>query len=347
MNSLVKIKETSFDLRRFWEHSVGCALIADRLVTTGALPLQTVPKFSDYWLGTLLHDIGKFVMGLFFFSHFKQVLGNLEASGGESRDFREAEAKMGHVGLHEEVGQLLMLQVDAGLELVRSVGNHHTGGDAPSPLTSLIHVADNICKDMGMGYLKDEKGTFSPAVLESLGLDEGDIEGIRRAMEDTIVSEVGQIVSTCLAPTPSVARSPLGTTRSPDVSGSPGTGSPVAASPESGAPRSSDAAEPAEHATNANDAVEGPHDDGATRSADAASRSDDGARTAEETDRNANLRRLAELLEKIEAQCGTTGGPLSCCPKHLSEISPFHRLLLHVRHSLTRADRKESFVYVT
>ena len=54
--------------------------------------------------------------------------------------------------------------------------------------------------------MKDEKGTFSPAVLESLGLDEGDIEGIRRAMEDTIVSEVGQIVSTCLAPTPSVAR---------------------------------------------------------------------------------------------------------------------------------------------
>ena len=50
------------------------------------------------------------------------------------------------------------------------------------------------------------------------------------------------------------------------------------------------------------DAVEGPHDDGATRSADAASRSDDGARTAEETDRNANRRRLAELLEKIEAQ---------------------------------------------
>jgi len=109
-----------------------------------------------------------------------------------------------------------------------------------------------------MGYLKDEKGTFSPAVLESLGLDEGDIEGIRRAMEDTIVSEVGQIVSTCLAPTPSGARSPLGTTRSPDVSGSPGTGSPVAASPESGAPRSSDAAEPAEHATNATMRWRGP-----------------------------------------------------------------------------------------
>ena len=166
MNSLVKTGQSSFDLRRFWEHSVGCALIADKLVTAGSLPLKTPPKFSDYWLSTLLHDIGKFVLGMFFFSHFEQVLGNIR-DDDFGRDFREAEAKVGHVGLHEEIGQLLMLQVDAGPEMVESVGNHHGGGDAPTPLTSLIHLADNICKDMGMGYLKDERAVYSPAVLES------------------------------------------------------------------------------------------------------------------------------------------------------------------------------------
>ena len=31
MNSLVKPEQSLFDLRRFWEHSVGCALVADRL----------------------------------------------------------------------------------------------------------------------------------------------------------------------------------------------------------------------------------------------------------------------------------------------------------------------------
>ena len=67
MNSLVKIGQSPFDLRRFWEHSVGCALIADRLVTTGSLNLQTPPKFSDYWICALLHDIGKYVLGMFFF----------------------------------------------------------------------------------------------------------------------------------------------------------------------------------------------------------------------------------------------------------------------------------------
>lgn len=202
MNALVKTGQSPFDMRRFWEHSVGSALIADKLVTTGSLPLQTPPKFSDYWLGTLLHDIGKSVLGLFFFSNFQQVLDNIKPDGDSCRDFREAEAKMGHVGLHEQVGQLLMLQVDAGPEIVEAVGNHHTGGEAPSPLTSLIHVADNICKDMGMGYLKEEKGVYSPEVLNDLGLEEKDLEGIRDTIEDSIVTEVRQIVSTCLAAEP-------------------------------------------------------------------------------------------------------------------------------------------------
>ena len=202
MNSLVKTARSPFDLRRFWEHSVGCALIADTLATTDSLRMATPPKFNDYWLCSLLHDIGKFVLGMFFFSHFEQVLDNLNADGDFGIDFREAEGKIGHVGLHEEVGQLLMLQVDAGPEMVESVGNHHTGGDAPTALTSLIHVADNICKDMGMGYLKDEKGAYSPAVLDHLGLEEKDLEDIRGAIADTIVSDVRQLVSVCLASAP-------------------------------------------------------------------------------------------------------------------------------------------------
>ena len=47
MNSLVKIKETSFDLRRFWEHSVGCALIDDaasRVVEAAGNLVHGVPS---------------------------------------------------------------------------------------------------------------------------------------------------------------------------------------------------------------------------------------------------------------------------------------------------------------
>ena len=34
MNAIVRPEESRFDLRRFWEHSVGCALICDRLTGT-------------------------------------------------------------------------------------------------------------------------------------------------------------------------------------------------------------------------------------------------------------------------------------------------------------------------
>ena len=207
MNTLVKVGQSDFDLRRFWEHSLGCALIADNLVTSGSLPMVTPPKFNDYWLCTLLHDIGKFALGLFFYSHFEQVLKNLNVDDEFGRDFREAEAKIGHVGLHEEIGQLLMPQVDAGPEMVETVGNHHTGGKDPSPLTSLIHVSDNICKDMGMGYLKEEKASYSSTVLKSVGVEEEDLKEIKDAMEDSIVSEVRHLVAICLAePPPEVAK---------------------------------------------------------------------------------------------------------------------------------------------
>ena len=63
INSLVKPQESEFDLKRFWEHSVGTAIIADKLVTDRLVRLEKPLEFSDYWIGALLHDVGKLVLG--------------------------------------------------------------------------------------------------------------------------------------------------------------------------------------------------------------------------------------------------------------------------------------------
>ena len=66
INSLVKPEESKFDMKRFWEHSVGCAIIADKLYTERHVKLQAEIEFNDYWIGSLLHDVGKLVIGFFF-----------------------------------------------------------------------------------------------------------------------------------------------------------------------------------------------------------------------------------------------------------------------------------------
>ncbi len=53
-----------------------------------------------------------------------------------------------------------------------------------------------------MGYLKDERAVYSPAVLNDLGLAEKDLNDIRDSIEDSIVGEVKQIVAACLASAP-------------------------------------------------------------------------------------------------------------------------------------------------
>ena len=93
INSFVSPRENEFDLRRFWEHSVGSALIADHLYTKRMLDINEKIDFSEYWIGALLHDIGKLVLGFFFGTGFTR--------GARMRaapvPFREIESKMGDV----------------------------------------------------------------------------------------------------------------------------------------------------------------------------------------------------------------------------------------------------------
>ena len=104
INSLVKPQDSGFDLRRFWEHSVGTAIIADKLYLGKKLPLKTAIEFNEYWIGSLLHDIGKLVLGFFFWEWFERVLEHVEK---DNSSFRQAEARLGDLASHEHVGQLL------------------------------------------------------------------------------------------------------------------------------------------------------------------------------------------------------------------------------------------------
>jgi HD-like signal output (HDOD) protein len=194
MNSLVRPGESLFDLRRFWEHSVACVVIADRLYENNLLPLKQSLQFNDYWIGALLHDAGKLVLGFFFWDHFQELIAHMDANGCT---FREAEKATGDVGHHEMLGRLLMMKSNVGEQLVDAVATHHSVSQSPSELVCLIHLADQLAKELGFGYLEDEPRLYAAEVLRKLGLETSDIVALRERLGSDLPGEIRELVDRC------------------------------------------------------------------------------------------------------------------------------------------------------
>jgi HD-like signal output (HDOD) protein len=197
MNSLVKPKDSQFDLRRFWIHSVGCAMVADKLCESKLLPVEGRVESSDYWIASLLHDVGTLVLGFFFWSYFERVLQNAQEDDNCS-SIREAESRLGDVVTHEQVGQLLLMRAEMSQELVRAVSTHHEPEPLPSPLICLVHLADNICKDLGLSYMAGEKGVYSDSVLRAMDLNQEILDELKDSVRHSVVNEIKDLVERCL-----------------------------------------------------------------------------------------------------------------------------------------------------
>lgn len=194
INSLVKPQESEFDLKRFWEHSVGTAIIADKLVEDKLVRLSKPLEFTDYWIGALLHDVGKLVLGFFFWDWMSRILTHKSDKGVS---FRQAEIDLGDVASHQRVGQLLLLNSDMGEVAVTAVGRHHDLDEAED-LLSLLHVADNLAKATGLGTQPGDEAEFDESALRRLGLNAGSVEALREDLQKEMVQEIRTVVSNCL-----------------------------------------------------------------------------------------------------------------------------------------------------
>ncbi|MFA6109725.1 MAG: HDOD domain-containing protein [Candidatus Latescibacterota bacterium] len=195
MNSLVRPEESEFDLGRFWRHSVGTAVVADRLCRGGHLRLPEAIGFDDYWIGALLHDIGKLVLGFFFWPQFAETLAKMDEAG---RTFREAETELGDLANHEFLGRVLLQRAKVGKNLVEAVGSHEDPGESPAPLVCLVHVADNLAKGLDLGYRSGEKVVFRASALQTLGLEPGTVDELKASLGPALVTEVDELVERCL-----------------------------------------------------------------------------------------------------------------------------------------------------
>jgi hypothetical protein len=92
----------------------------------------------------------------------------------------------------------MLLNADMGADTVAAVAGHHQPPDEPSELLCLVHVANNLSKDLGLGYLPGEEGEFDPQVLQRLQLAESRLDQVREGLAAEIVEEIRTVVSQCM-----------------------------------------------------------------------------------------------------------------------------------------------------
>ena len=65
-------------------------------------------------------------------------------------------------------------------------------------ILSLTHMADNLCKKIGLGYLPEEPSRYDPRVIKKLKLVDGNVPVLREALAEDNLEEVKNMVDQCM-----------------------------------------------------------------------------------------------------------------------------------------------------
>ena len=90
-----------------------------------------------------------------------------------------------------------LINVDDLVDVVQAVKLHHRPESPPLPLVSLVHLSDNLCKDMGMSYVPGERGQYSDAVLRSLQLSRAGLDQLRERLRRSVAGEIEDLFERC------------------------------------------------------------------------------------------------------------------------------------------------------
>jgi HD-like signal output (HDOD) protein len=197
VNSFARPQANKFDIQRFWEHSVGCATIAHRLYAEKLVAFEEEIDYDDYWITALLHDSGKLALGFFFWDWFERVTDQVKNS---KNAFHQAEAQLSKAIDHQRIGEILMLKARMEPDIVEAVSQHDTPDEEPLPLTCLIHLANNLCKELGLSYLSEEKTTYSREVLRAMKLKREEVDALKEKLGESTVEEIRKQVEEYLKP---------------------------------------------------------------------------------------------------------------------------------------------------
>jgi len=167
-------KDSSFNLKAFWWHSLKCAVLAKLITQTG----EEVSA-DEAFLSGLIHDIGRLVLWSNFGEQYARLL---DACADKGQPPLEMEAEL--IANHCEIGAWLLQRWNFGPFMVDAVLYHHEPTDRIAtalPLVQIIYAA-NILSQRRAG--QNSEGI--EIVENLLGFSSDEVERLNtRAEEET------------------------------------------------------------------------------------------------------------------------------------------------------------------
>lgn len=136
------------DRKRFWQHSAGVGSIARLLARKLRIERE------DCFTAGILHDVGKVILDGLFSDYYAPAL---RAAGEQNIPIFQAEQE--ELGLtHTAMGRELAVSWQIPERLIEGITYHHWpgGADLDPELASLVHVADVLCRNAGVGSGGDD-----------------------------------------------------------------------------------------------------------------------------------------------------------------------------------------------
>lgn len=172
--------ETTIDLDELWKHSMGCAVAAHIISDkSGGVDRKTVLTAA------ILHDIGKVIMDRFFSREYAKTLRTVRKNG-----LSMAKAEENVMGFnHADAGGWFCDEIAFPSVLVSPISFHHNvdGVDKEHELiTSIVHIADNLCKraQIGDGGDNNKNHAINLHAQRLLNLNKDDLEEITGELKE-------------------------------------------------------------------------------------------------------------------------------------------------------------------
>ena len=137
-----------FDRVEFWKHSLLCGVLSKKISEH-----MGMKNSEEMFMCGLLHDFGKLILDQFFHDEFIRAL---ELARKSETSLFNSESKVFGFN-HTGVGTLVLKKWGFPPALVKAVEFHHTPGEGtgPSRTASIVHVADYLCRRIGIGSSGD------------------------------------------------------------------------------------------------------------------------------------------------------------------------------------------------
>lgn len=159
-----------FDMKRFWEHSVGCAIAAKVLAETSHLGSP-----DDIFSGGLLHDVGKLIHAIYLEEAFSAVIADVQEN--EVPMIESEKRILGYD--HSYTGRELAARWSLSQGTIEMIAHHHLS-DSSVRITrevAAVHIGDIICIALGLGSGGEKKvPVANPKAWDALGIDLGSLD---------------------------------------------------------------------------------------------------------------------------------------------------------------------------